>query len=129
MIMGESDEESETLKSPVLESDDGGIRKEVKKPKKPKRVASRFFNALLALVFFVLFVLSLVSFSAFSHNYREIQGLSSVSGTCILNADSKTQLGNDGTCRLAIGGEVVIAVYALVSIAVMIIKICGGWSM
>lgn len=126
--MGESDEESETLKSPVLESDDGGIRKEVKKPKKPKRVASRFFNALLALVFFVLFVLSLVSFSAFSHNYREIQG-QDTSGTCILNAKSTDQLGDDGTCRLAIGGEVVIAVYALVSIAVMIIKICGGWSM
>ena len=127
--MGESDEENENLSSPVLESDDGGIRKEVKKPKKPKRVASRFFNAVLALAFFVLFVLSLVSFSAFSHNYRRIQDQEDISGTCILNAHSTTQLGGDGTCRLAIGGEVVIAVYALVSIAVMIIKICGGWSM
>ena len=127
--MGESDEENENLSSPVLESDDGSIRKEVKKHKKPKRVASRFFNAVLALAFFVLFVLSLVSFSAFSHNYRKIQNQEHISGTCILNADSTTQLGDDGNCRLAIGGEVVIAVYALVSIAVMIIKICGGWSM
>ena len=89
--MGESDEENETLNSPALKSDDGSIRKEVKKPKKPKQVASRFFNALLAMAFFVLFVLSLVSFSAFSNNYRKIKD-QATPGTCILDADSTTRV-------------------------------------
>lgn len=105
---------------------------------KSKRVASRFFNAVLALVFFILFAMSLVSFSAFSHKYRDIAANSvykpNSQQTCILNAKYITdapniQLGEDGSCRLAIGGEVLIAVYSLTSIAVMIIKIIGGWSM
>lgn len=106
----------------------------VEKPSKPKRVASRFFNALLALVFFILFVLSLVSFSAFSNRYRMVQSDSPGNGACILGAslDGTTGnivLGSDGSCSLAIGGEVVVTVYAILSIVVMIIKICGGWSM
>ena len=102
---------------------------------KPKRVASRFFNALLALTFFVLLILSIVSFSSFSYVYQRTTGSDGVTGgSCILNADyhsddSSIHLGSDGSCRLGIGGEVVIAVYAILSIVAMIIKIIGGWSM
>ena len=125
-------EEREVLKDDV-DATDG-------KKRKPKRVASRFFNALLALVYFVLFVMCLVSFSAFSNNYVKVTGHNTYSngqhGTCILNAkyDSSSipaiTLNSDpGSCQLAIGGEVVIALYSILSIVVMVIKIIGGWSM
>lgn len=117
----------------VLQSKTSSFKKSDTPATKPKRVASRFFNALLALVFLILFVLCLVSFSGFSHVYQRTKDKGTNDRTCILNADwhsdSDIRLGTDGSCRLAIGGEVVIAVYALLSIIVMIIKIIGGWSM
>ena len=115
--------------------------KDVKeKPAKPKRVASRFFNALLAVVFFILFVMSVVSFSSFSNNYREITDTVYGDSACVLYAtyneedndqddDPQISLGAVGFCRLGIGGEVVIAIYCILSIVVMVIKIIGGWSM
>ena len=114
--------------------------KDVKeKPAKPKRVASRFFNALLAVVFFILFVMSVVSFSSFSNNYRKITGTVYGDRACVLyatynedndqNIEPKISLGAVGFCRLGIGGEVVIAIYCILSIVVMVIKIIGGWSM
>lgn len=105
------------------------LKKEHKSEKvaKPKRVASRFFNALLALVFLCLFIFCVVSFSSFSYVYHSLEDSSG--RKCILNADGMDELGSDGSCRLGIGGEVVIAIYSLLSIAVMIIKIIGGWSM
>ena len=120
-----------SMKEDEARNEDTDTHHVVEKRSKPKRVASRFFNALLALFFFVLFVLSLVSFSASSNRYRAISG--SGGSRCILGAtspdDKSITLGSDGSCRLAIGGEVVIALYAILSIVVMIIKICGGWSM
>ena len=110
--------------------------KDVKEnPAKPKRVASRFFNALLAVVFFILFVMSVVSFSSFSNNYREITDTDYGDSACVLYAtydednDPTISLGAVGFCQLGIGGEVVIAIYCIVSIVVMVIKIIGGWSM
>lgn len=120
------------LKDHPLESD--GSDPSLKKPK-PKRVASRFFNALLLIAFFAVFVMSLISFSASSNSYRKLAGTDrgSVGEACALNADRDDndviKVGNDGACQFSIGGEVVLFVYAALSIAVMIIKIVGGWSM
>uniref|UniRef100_A0A1X7VEM1 MARVEL domain-containing protein n=1 Tax=Amphimedon queenslandica TaxID=400682 RepID=A0A1X7VEM1_AMPQE len=131
-----SDNGNELLDDPVAGDDSPSIKKSPAAPaSKPKRVASRFFNALLALAFFVLLILSIVSFSSFSYVYQRTNGAQGVtSGSCILNADyhsdgNTIDLGTDGSCRLGIGGEVVIAVYAILSIVAMIIKIVGGWSM
>lgn len=130
-----SDKGDELLDDPVAADDSPSIKKSPAAPtSKPKRVASRFFNALLALAFFVLLILSIVSFSSFSYVYQRTNGAQGVtSGSCILNAnyhsDTDIELGSDGSCRLGIGGEVVIGVYAILSIVAMIIKIVGGWSM
>ena len=109
------------------------------KPQKRKRVASRFFNAVLALAFFFVFVMSLISFSASSNSYRKLSGTDSggLGKACALNADYENDVdedvtgsvGGDGACQFSIGGEVILAVYAALSLAVMIIKIIGGWSM
>ena len=94
----------------------------------------------LGVVFFMLLVISVVSFSTFCHNYRTIQtdtiyGTTNDYGSCILFAsyDSsrsgpKVHLGNDWLCVFAITGQVLIAVYAFVSIPIVTIKMCGGWS-
>ena len=105
------------------------------KKTKPKRVASRFFNAVLGVAFFVVFVMSLVSFSASSNSYREISGTDDggLKKACALNAEKGDNgngvPGNDGACQFSIGGEVILSVYAALSVAVMIIKIIGGWTM
>ncbi len=107
------------------------------KPQKRKRVASRFFNAVLALAFFFVFVMSLVSFSASSNSYRKLSGTESggLGKACALNADYENDndrsgsAGGDGACQFSIGGEVILTLYAALSLAVMIIKIIGGWSM
>lgn len=101
------------------------------KPKKSRRVASRFFNIFLGIGFFIMFVMSLVSFSASSNNYRKLAGSNdgAVGRACALNAKSSTEPGSDGACQFSIGGEVVLALYAALSVLVMVIKTVGGWSM
>ena len=107
----------------------------LKEPKR-KRVASRFFNALLAVAFVIVFLMSLISFSASSNSYRKLSDTDAggPGKACALNADRDERgdpatTGRDGACQFSIGGEVVLAVYAALSVAVMIIKIIGGWSM
>ncbi len=131
---GKDDKEGIIEKHPLGKDDaSGGVKKQ-----KPKRVASRFFNALLGVTFFVVFVMCLVSFSASSNSYRKISGTDegSLGDACALNAHKGTGAtsgtgdpGRDGACQFSIGGQVVLAVYAGISVAVMIIKIIGGWSM
>ena len=108
--------------------------------KRPRRVASRFFHAVMTLVYFLLFILALVSMSAFANLHLEIinsdvyGGNTSAYGKCILNANpdpdnSYPQIilnNNTNACNYAIVGEAIIAIYALVAIVVMVIKIIAG---
>ena len=114
-------------------------KSEVKRIKKENYI-SRCNFIFLGVVFLMLLVISVISFSTFYHNYRLIQtdtiyGTTNDYGSCILFAsyDSnhsgpKVHLGNDWSCVFAITGQVLIAVYAFVSITVVTIKICGRWS-
>ena len=138
LAMSEEKKYEKLDKEVTLDKKSSGIEDVDVKGTKSKRVASRFFNAVLAVAFFVVFLMSLMSFSASSNNYRVIAGTGpGESGkACVLNAEfnSETSVntgvpGSDGACRFTIGGEVILAVYAGLSIAVMIIKIIGGWSM
>ena len=98
-------------------------------------MASRFFHALMILAYCVLFFLALISMSAFANLQREIvKGPvynSSSYGKCILNAEYDSDSSypqyrlnnNTNACNYAIVGEAILATYALVAIAVMVIKI------
>ena len=101
------------------------------KPQKRKVVGLRFFNAVLAFALFFVFVTSLISFSASSNSYRKLSGTDNggLGKACALYAEETGSAGGDGACRFSIGGEVILTVYAAISLAVTILKIIGGWNM
>ena len=119
------------LKSPKTRKSEGKKAKEV-------NYISRCVFMFLAVVFFMLLVISLVSFSAFYHNYRVIQtdtiyGTTNDYGSCILfisynfsRSGPKVHLGSNWSCAFSATGQILIAIYALVSIAVVINKIYRG---
>ena len=99
--------------------------------------ATRIIGAILAVGFILIFLLSLVAFSASAHSYRVVNDLTKGQYGCVLSAEYSgiTSDGNsnfylkDGPCEFAIGGEVIIAVYAIVVTIITIVRIFAKCSL